>query len=66
MTEEVLLTPRQVSEQWGIAEQTLSVWRCRMEGPPYVRIGSRIRYRASDLRDFVERQTVRHEPQPEQ
>lgn len=39
--------------------QTLIAWRMLGKGPPYVRIGRSIRYRKSDLVNWLEEQTVR-------
>ncbi len=51
-----LLTPRQVSEVLSIAEHTLAVWRCtKREDLPYTKIGRTVRYRASDVDAFIQR-----------
>lgn len=53
-----LLTPVQVSDILGITIQTLAVWRCdgRYE-LPYVKAGRLVRYRASDVDDFINART---------
>ncbi len=33
-------------------------WRLERRGPPFVRIGRLIRYRPSDLEEFIERNVV--------
>ena len=38
---------------------TLNHWRCQGEGPPFIRLGSRIGYRGQDLLDWLEGRTVR-------
>ena len=38
--------------------QTLAVWRSRNYGPPFVRIGRSVRYRADELVKFLDRHTV--------
>jgi hypothetical protein len=35
------LSTEQLAERLGIATGTLEQWRCRGEGPPFVRAGSR-------------------------
>jgi hypothetical protein len=40
------------------ADRTLSLWRTRKKGPPYVVFGGLVRYRKSDLIRWVETQTV--------
>lgn len=57
---EQLLTPKQVSSQLGVAEQTLAHWRSsRRVDLPFLPISSRcVRYRASDVARFIERNLV--------
>ena len=40
------LTPVQLAERWGgtIHIRTLQNWRCKREGPEFVKIGSRVMY----------------------
>ena len=38
---------------------TLSQWRHRGEGPPYVRFGNRVLYRGSELNQFLDSHVVR-------
>ncbi|MFG3410463.1 helix-turn-helix transcriptional regulator [Streptomyces sp. NPDC048142] len=45
-----LMTPGQAAEYMGVAVSTLANWRCRGEGPPFVKAGKRaVRYRVADL-----------------
>jgi hypothetical protein len=54
VTPEYLTVP-QASVFLGIPERTLENYRVRDEGgPPFSRIGRIIRYRVSDLRDWME------------
>jgi predicted DNA-binding transcriptional regulator AlpA len=55
-----LLSERDLAERWGISEITLQDWRCRGKGPPFVRLGRMIRYRAMDIEMWV----LAHEVQP--
>ena len=38
---------------------TLGVWRCKGQGPPYLKIGSRVAYRGSDLNRWLSERIVR-------
>jgi predicted DNA-binding transcriptional regulator AlpA len=44
----------------GLARQTLNRWRSERWGPPYVKLGSRVAYRAGDLRQWIESRTRRN------
>lgn len=49
-----LLTPAQVAERLNIKVATLAVWRSSNKYYfPYVKIGSRVMYRAEDVSSFV-------------
>lgn len=51
-----LWSPDQVAEILGVSKQTLAVWRCEQRYPlPYVKVGSRVRYRPADVERFLER-----------
>jgi excisionase family DNA binding protein len=48
------LTNKQAAEYLGITAGTLHVWRCERRYPiPFLRIGSKIRYRLEDLDAFL-------------
>jgi excisionase family DNA binding protein len=54
-----LLTPNQVAEILGVDVDTLNVWRCtRRYKLPYVKTGRLVRYRLSDLNQFIESRTI--------
>lgn len=55
-----LLTPQEVSETLGIAEQTLANWRCQKIHLPYTKPGGRVRYDAADVEHWL--QSNRHTP----
>lgn len=43
----------------GIEMRTLAAWRCNDRYKmPYVKIGSRVRYRKGDVLDFIKSQTI--------
>jgi excisionase family DNA binding protein len=49
-----LLSPEQVANTLGVSKQTLAVWRCEQRYPlPYIKVGSRVRYRPEDVQQFV-------------
>lgn len=51
-----LVTSKQAADYLQVEEHTLAVWRCEgRNGIPYIKVGGRVRYRTSDLREFVER-----------
>jgi excisionase family DNA binding protein len=50
------LTPRQTSQLLKVPETTLSVWRCTNRVIlPFFKLGHHVRYRRSDLEQFIER-----------
>lgn len=50
-----LLTTHEAAKLLRLSAQTLSTWRCRGEGPRFVRLGgNRVAYREADLAAFVE------------
>lgn len=52
--QDVRLSNKQAAEYIGVAEHTLHVWRCTKRYPiPYLKIGSKIYYRRSDLDVFL-------------
>jgi excisionase family DNA binding protein len=60
-----LFTERQAADYLSISGMTLATWRCRRKyNLPFVRIGSSIRYRLSDLEKFLERGLHSGSPEP--
>ena len=54
MINDALLTPDEVAERLGLSPKSLATWRS--EGRdllPSFKVGNRVRYRASDLADFI-------------
>lgn len=50
-----LLTPTQAADILGVTIGTLAVWRCTARYPlPFVKIGRRVKYRLSDINNFIE------------
>jgi excisionase family DNA binding protein len=53
-----MLTTQQAADYLGIKDSTLTVWRCRRTYEiPFVKVGSKVRYRKTDLDDFLKRRT---------
>jgi len=52
-----LLDRQDVADLLGIAPQTLAVWAMTGKYLPVVKIGRRVKYRESDVRDFIDRST---------
>jgi len=48
-----LMTARQLSEYLEIPLATLYAWRYRREGPPAVKVGRHLRYRAEDVERWL-------------
>ncbi|MBY0378258.1 MAG: helix-turn-helix domain-containing protein [Gammaproteobacteria bacterium] len=60
LPEVTLLVPKAVAIMLGINTRTLAVWRSDRRYPlPYVKIGSRVRYRVCDVEAFIEARTVK-------
>jgi predicted DNA-binding transcriptional regulator AlpA len=56
MTSE-LLTPKQLSEQLATPTAVLANWRYKGVGPKFIKLGSSIRYRASEVEAWLDAQT---------
>lgn len=51
-----LLNPKEAAELLGVAEQTLTNWRCtKARDLPYVKFGKLIKYDPADLEAFIAR-----------
>jgi hypothetical protein len=48
-----LVSTKELSEIWGVAESTLRYWRCAEIGPTYVKLGGRIKYDLADVERYV-------------
>lgn len=49
-----LMTQKEVAKYLRISQAALERWRSYGGGPPYIKIGRMVRYRFSDVRDYVE------------
>lgn len=58
-TDDVLATPDEAAKLIKINASTLQKWRSTGENAiPFVKIGRSVRYRVTDLRDYVERHVM--------
>jgi predicted DNA-binding transcriptional regulator AlpA len=57
---DALLTEIQIAEFLAMSVRTLQSWRSRGGGPPYIQAGRAIRYRRSDVIDWIQKNTVAH------
>ena len=53
-----LVDTRRAASLLGLDHATLQNWRCRGEGPPFIRLGRAIRYRPDDLETWIESHRV--------
>ena len=52
---EALLTVAEVATWLGVAEGTLRYWRHVHRGPPSLSVGGAVRYRRTDIEEWLER-----------
>ena len=53
MSQESLLSPKQAAIYLNLAVSSLAKWRVEGIGPRYTKLGSAVRYRRTDLDDWV-------------
>ena len=53
-----LLTTAQVAEILTLKPQTLAKWRMDGSGPSYIRLGTAVRYKATDIQAYIEQRPV--------
>jgi excisionase family DNA binding protein len=51
-----LLTVEHLADYLGVPVATIYAWRHRREGPPGFRVGKYVRYRMSDVQEWIEGQ----------
>jgi len=49
-----IMTTAQAAQFLGLRTNTLEIWRYRGTGPQYLKLGRAVRYRLSDLEDFIQ------------
>jgi excisionase family DNA binding protein len=58
IAQHALLTPTEAARYLGVSADTLSVWRCvGRYALPYIKTGSRVRYRREDLDAWLAKRT---------
>jgi len=50
---EQLLSIQEVAKAFGVPVSTVYGWRARRQGPPSVRLGKHVRYRAADVEKWL-------------
>ena len=55
---EALWTIDETAKYLMLSKQTLYGWRCRRYGPPSYRLGNQLRYRPSEVQDWVDHQAT--------
>lgn len=55
--EDLLHKPEEVAEYLGTTTGSLAQMRYRGQGPRFVKLGKSIRYRDSDIREFLDKNT---------
>ncbi|WP_082557043.1 AlpA family transcriptional regulator [Modestobacter sp. Leaf380] len=50
---QTVLSPSTLSECLDVSESTLRRWRALGEGPAFVRVGRQVRYRPSDVEEWL-------------
>jgi hypothetical protein len=58
VNDDELLTPAETAELMRTTLQSLGQQRYQRRGPKYVKIGSRVLYRRSDIREYLDSRTV--------
>jgi len=53
-TNQTFLDSDQAAEYLGLKRTTLEAWRCRGGGPRFAKLGRAVRYRKTDLDDWIE------------
>jgi len=55
---EALLTEKEMAEYLKMSPRTLQGMRAKSEGPPYIKIGTSVRYKLKTVRKYLEGQAV--------
>lgn len=54
-----IMTDKQAAKFLGVGLQTLRNWRCRRQGPDYIKMGRAVRYSVRDLLRYLESRKIR-------
>lgn len=55
MTTTEFLTQDELASRWDVETRTLYNWRKEGKGPPFLKLGKKIRYRLSDVLEYEEK-----------
>ncbi len=58
-----LVDERAAAAALGLSVRTLQAWRCRGNGPPYVKAGRAVRYNSAALMNWADSRTRPHTAQ---
>ena len=53
-----MITPAKLAEEWETSEVSLAQQRYRGRGPKFVKLGARVMYRRTDIRAYLDANTV--------
>ena len=53
-THKTFLDTPEAADYLGVQRSTLEAWRCRGGGPNFVKLGRLVKYRQTDLDNFIE------------
>ena len=54
----LFITPQQLANRWNIKLGTLSLWRWKKKGPPFLKIGHRILYKLEEIEVFEKQKHI--------
>jgi predicted DNA-binding transcriptional regulator AlpA len=60
-----LLETVHAADELGLSPRTLEGWRRRGEGPPYLKIGRRVKYRPEDIEAYKAARLCANLPPPQ-
>lgn len=58
MSRFALLTEKELSQETGISCNTFRYWRANGQGPPFMKLGKSVRYRADEVERWMAENTV--------
>lgn len=58
MEDRKFLTQTELAERWNMARATLTNWRCRGQGPAYIKISSHILYPVAEIINWEDKNIV--------
>lgn len=58
-TDDFMIDQKAMSKVLGISTKTAETWRVRGFGPRFIKVGSLVRYRKSDIHEWVNSRAVK-------